>query len=127
VNLPLPVGEDRGAAHGVSRDGRVIVGESGDQALRWVAGAAPTGLGITGIARAASATGDVIVGSSGGEAMVWDEIHGPRLLSDVLFDQGVNLAGWTLSEAVAVSSDGHVVAGNGVVGGVEQAWLARLP
>jgi len=127
MDLPLPVGEDRGQAFGVSRDGRVIVGESGGQALRWVAGAAPVSLGIMGIARAADETGSVIVGSSGGEAMVWDEEHGARLLSDVLFELGATLTGWTLSEAVAVSADGRVIAGNGTLAGVEQAWLARLP
>lgn len=127
VDLPLPAGADRGAAYGVSHDGRVIVGESGGQARRWVAGAAPETLSITGIARAASGTGDVIVGSSGGEAMVWDKAHGARLLSDVLFELGAAVTGWTLSEAVAVSADGHVIAGNGSLAGVEQAWLARLP
>jgi uncharacterized membrane protein len=127
VDLPLPDGEDRAQAFGVSRDGRVIVGNSGDQALRWVAGATPQGLGINGIARAASQTGDVIVGSSGGEAMIWDDVQGARLLSDVLFDLGADLTGWTLSDAVAISADGRVVAGNGALAGVEQAWLARLP
>lgn len=127
TSLPLPIGEDRGAAFGVSRDGRVVVGESGGKAVRWVAGAAPVSLGITGIARAANQKGDVIVGSSGGEAMVWDETQGARLLSDVLFDLGATLTGWTLSEAVAVSADGRIVAGNGSLAGVEQAWLARLP
>jgi probable HAF family extracellular repeat protein len=127
VNLPLPEGEDRGQAFGISHDGQVVVGESGGQALRWVADAAPEALGILGIGRAANETGDVIVGSSGGEAMIWDKVLGPRLISDVLFEQGVTLTGWTLSEAVAVSGDGHVVAGNGSLAGVQQAWLARLP
>lgn len=114
-------------AFGVSHDGTVIVGNSGSQAIRWVAGGAPQALGIVGIARAASATGDVIVGNSGGEAMVWDKARGARIVSDVLFELGANLTGWTLSEAVAVSADGRVVAGNGSLAGVEQAWLARLP
>lgn len=127
VDLPLPDGEDRGQAFGVSHDGTVIVGNSGSQALRWVAGGAPQALGIAGIARAASETGDVIVGYSGGEAMVWDQARGARILSDVLFELGADLTGWTLSEAVAVSADGRVVAGNGSRAGVEQAWLARLP
>jgi len=127
VDLPLPDGEDRGQAFGVSHDGTVIVGNSGSQALRWVSGGAPEALGIVGIARAASESGDVIVGNSGGEAMVWDKARGARILSDVLFELGADLTGWTLSEAVAVSADGRVVAGNGSRAGVEQAWLARLP
>lgn len=127
VNLPLPEGADRGQAYGVSRDGNVIVGAAGSQAVRWVASAAPQSLGIMGIARAANETGDVIVGGSGGEAMVWDKTRGARLLSDVLFELGADLTGWTLAEALAVSADGHVVAGNGTLAGVEQVWLARLP
>ncbi|RYZ08196.1 MAG: hypothetical protein EOO73_09035 [Myxococcales bacterium] len=127
ANLPVPEGVEGGVAFGVSRDGRVIVGEAGGQAVRWVAGAAPQELGVMGSARAASKTGDVIVGRSGGEAMIWDEDHGARLLSDVLFELGADVMSWTLSEAVAVSADGRVIAGNGSFGGMDRVWLARLP
>ena len=127
VKLQLPAGASGGQAYGVSRDGAVIVGTASGDALRWIGSAAPESLGVKGIARAASQTGDVVVGSSGGEAIVWDKTRGARILSDVLFELGADLTGWSLSEALAVSADGHVVGGNGTLAGVEQVWLARLP
>lgn len=144
-DLPsAPAGEAAGAAvHDLSADGGTAVGVAptlwGLEAIRWRAGAA---LGLGGLdaghelfsaARGVSGDGSVVVGASDGpagrEAFVWDEERGMRSLRDLLVrEHGLDLAGWTLLEATAVSDDGRTIAGYGRnPDGRTEAWIARLP
>jgi uncharacterized membrane protein len=150
----FPGGTDRNQAAAVSADGAVIVGtgniwvncETGGcvvvygEAFRWTVSERMTRLGelIDGgpsFAHAVSADGTVIVGTAVDEtsgdfvAFIWDPVNGMRSLSRVLVNQyGLNLTGWTLSDATAVSADGRAVAGNGInPAGHYEAWIARVP
>jgi probable HAF family extracellular repeat protein len=131
------------SAWGVTADGAVVVGRSGDssgqQAFRWTAATGMIGLGDFGggtlfsEAMAASADGSIIVGrgttGTGQEAFIWDAPHGMRRLTDVLVnDYGLDLSGWTLTSARAISPDGLTIVGSGTnpVGNSE-AWIAHLP
>jgi uncharacterized membrane protein len=83
-------------------------------------------------ARGVSADGSVIVGrafsDAGSEAVIWTESGGLQRLSDVLTTGGIDLTGWTLIEAFAVSADGRTIAG--VAGNSEnrqEAFIARIP
>src|SRR5205085_695646 len=40
---------------------------------------------------------------------------------------GIDLTGWTLSEADAISADGRSMAGFGAHNGLDEAWVATLP
>ncbi|MCC6359287.1 MAG: PEP-CTERM sorting domain-containing protein [Phycisphaerales bacterium] len=150
----FPGGSDRNQATAVSADGRVIVGtgnigvncESGGcvvvdgEAFRWTANEGMTRLGqlIEGgpsFAYAVSGDGRVIVGTAFDEAsldfvaFIWDPVNGMRSLSGLLINQyGLDLTGWTLSDATAVSADGRTVAGNGInPAGRYEAWIAHVP
>jgi uncharacterized membrane protein len=86
----------------------------------------PELLGIVGSARGVNEDGSVIVGFSGGTAMLWVQGEGAKLVEDVLYELSPTAAtGWSLSSAEAISADGHVIAGNGELDGVERVWLAR--
>ena len=137
----LPGGRLYSRARDISADGSVIVGQGtaaeGMEAFRWEGGSM-IGLGdlsdgnYRSHARGVSADGSVIVGDSdsgsGAEAFIWDDVNGMRSLRDVLTgDYGLDLTGWTLQDASAVSDDGTVVVGYGRnPGGVVEAWIARL-
>lgn len=117
-----------GTAYGVSDDGSVVVGDSGGEAVRWTS---PEGLVALGdpssTAYAASADGSIIVGRGSKGAFLWDTTHGIRPLRDVLQDQGLDLTGWTLSEARDVSADGLTLVGSGInPDGNPEAWIAVL-
>jgi uncharacterized membrane protein len=62
------------------------------------------------------------------EAFYWDSIKGMRSLKSLLSkDFGLKLAGWTLTEARAISDDGSTIVGWGInPHGLEEAWIARL-
>lgn len=130
------------SANGVSRDGRVIVGASGPsparEAFRWTSDAGMVGLGdlpgggFDSSARAVSGDGSVVVGratsASGSEAFVWDAATGMRSLREVLVGLGVDLTGWTLTDALGVSDDGLRIVGVGVnPEGDDEGWIAALP
>jgi uncharacterized membrane protein/DNA-binding beta-propeller fold protein YncE len=135
---------ERVLANGVSADGLVVVGaastERGHEAIRWRGGSA-RGLGglaaeheYFSAAHDVSADGSRVVGTSEGsggvpEAFVWDEAHGMRPLREVLVRQhGLDLSGWTLAAATAISDDGLSIAGYGRnPRGETEAWIARLP
>jgi probable HAF family extracellular repeat protein len=82
--------------------------------------------------RGVSADGSVVVGASGAEggqkAFVWTPTHGMRCLQDVLTDSyKLNLTGWTLESANAVTPDGTVIVGTGRnPAGQTEAWRVDL-
>lgn len=135
---PMPEGT-AGFASAASGDGSVVVGDAGN-AFRWTEGSGMVGLGNTPseafthtVAWDVSADGSVIVGNgstaNGAAAFIWDSNHGMRLLRDVLVnDYGLDLIGWDLSSASAVSADGRTIVGGGInPSGLQEAWIAVLP
>ena len=142
----FPGGDFESEAKGISDDGRVIVGygetATGFEACRWVAddqgawqmltlGAIAGSDNIR--AYASSADGSAIVGgyqtAPGFQAFVWEEETGLRdLRHELVNDCGLDLTGWTLRVATAVSDDGCVIVGLGTnPGGESQAWIATIP
>jgi probable HAF family extracellular repeat protein len=91
----------------VSADGSVVVGDSAE--------GEPVPGGITNIRN---------------RAFIWDAVNGLRDLRTVLvndFGLGDELAGWTLTQAVSVSTDGKTIVGNGINPlGDSEAWMFRL-
>jgi uncharacterized membrane protein len=79
-----------------------------------------------------SANGSIVVGyglgDHGQEAFSWDATRGMRSLQEVLVkDYGLELTGWALKMAKAVSDDGLTIVGKGInPDGKEEAWLVRL-
>ncbi|MFO0688618.1 MAG: hypothetical protein U0900_07915 [Myxococcota bacterium] len=133
----LTIGDEvESAASAISADGTTIVGTSatsfdangrstsgeafvytraggmqrlGDAAARWTWSGA----------RDVSGDGSIVVGqgvvdpfTGEGDAFVYDADHGVRLLADVLASLGVDLAGWRLSSADAISRDGTTIIGS---------------
>jgi uncharacterized membrane protein len=138
-------------ASAVSPDGATIIGSRRlldtegpvlfpERAVRWVSATSvlelpvPESWGYS-IALDASTNAEVIVGRGGADgsfeqqfAWVWDyRSNEVRLVQDVLSSAGVDLTDWRLQSAVAVSSDGRLVAGLGDGPGGPSTWLARLP
>ena len=66
---------------------------------------------------------------SGFEPFVWDKINGIRSLSEVLInDLNIDLTGWSLGSATAVSDNGLVLVGFGTnPEGDTEAWTATIP
>ncbi len=141
----LPGGDFHSSALGVSADGLVVVGcgksgsGSDDEAFRWTGGVM-SGLGdLSGglsysKAWGVSADGSVVVGQShsgsgGYEAFVWESVNGMRSLREVLVnDLGLDLTGWTLKIANAVSDDGLTIVGSGMnPSGDYEGWIATIP
>jgi probable HAF family extracellular repeat protein len=134
-----------GNAFGISADGNVIVGLSaatgGVFAFRWSDPAAG-GSGMQSIgdipggsafsrANGISADGNVIVGQSigpsGMEAFVWTAATGCVSLKGLLTSLGLDLSGWTLEVAQAVSADGRTIVGYGPnPSGSYEGWVAHL-
>lgn len=124
-------------------DGRFRVGSaetpSGHEAILWRNGQAKALGGLSfdhelfSRALGVSADGGIVVGASdvegrGSAAFLWAEAHGMRALADVLVaDHGLDLTGWTLAEATAISDDGRTVVGFGQNrDGHTEGWIARL-
>jgi probable HAF family extracellular repeat protein len=138
----LPGGGFRGEANAVSGDGSVIVGFSdsanGLEAFRWTQATGMVGLGdlpgggFGSFAFGASQDGSVVVGlsegASGQRAFIWDATNGMRDLQEVLVnDFGLDLTGWHLSNARAISANGLTIAGSGGnPNGQLEAWIANL-
>ena len=79
-----------------------------------------------------SRNGNAAVGfghsADGREAFIWDETNGMRSLTGVLVDQfGLDLNGWVLREATAITADGMVIVGNGIHNGVTEGFIAVIP
>jgi len=144
----LPGGRVDGEARDVSPDGSVVVGYSqspswpaiGTEAFRWTSSTGMIGLStLPGAedseANAVSADGSIIVGdalvdsiASRRKAFIWDSMHGMRSLLDVLVTEfGLNLAGWSLTEATGISGDGQTIVGYGAnPDGFTEAWIAYI-
>jgi uncharacterized membrane protein len=63
-------------------------------------------------------------------AFIWSPYmdHMRELRELLVDDLGLDIEGWTLTEAVGVSADGTVIVGNGISpAGVRQGWVAHLP
>jgi probable HAF family extracellular repeat protein len=133
-------------AAAVSADGDTVVGYartgSRFEAFRWQRGTGMEGLGdlpggnTISMAFGVSGDGKVVVGASEtsnpygmGDAFIWDKTNGMRLLQAVLTDEyRVDLAGWKLTQAYAISPDGRSIVGHGTnPDGENEAWLVRLP
>jgi probable HAF family extracellular repeat protein len=139
----LPGGPGYSVANAVSADGSTVVGSaasvlSGFEAFRWTAASGMVGLGsLPGFsntyARGVSGDGSRIVGqaaSSGADtAIFWDEAGGMRTVKSVLQNEfGLNLSGWTLVDASAISADGTTIVGTGIDPfGAQRAWIAMIP
>lgn len=124
-----------------SRDGRVGVGRAtpsspigSPHSARWTEGSEWQSLGRIGSADAVSGDGWIIVGMRDGldPAVVWNPIDGMRYVKDVLEqDFGINLTGWRLRSATAISDNGRYIAGwgfnpGGTLDDIE-LWMAEIP
>lgn len=71
---------------------------------------------------------DVFCGTVEEVPFLWDPDHGMRPLERVLSgDFGLDLTGWNLGEATAISDDGTTIVGTGInPDGVQEAWRAVL-
>lgn len=122
-------------AFSVSGDGTIVVGTAQSEGFRWNSSAGMVGFGsfqgspIAG--GRVSADGQTIVGSY---STVWRATTGWRALRDILADDGINLAGWSLQGISGVSGTGRVMAGTGserfgsnpeIIR--TEAWRAALP
>jgi uncharacterized membrane protein len=136
-----------GTASGIAGDGSVVVGNClyslspplPEEAFRWTPtrgmealGDLPGGL-LHSYAADVSADGSIIVGAGntdlGDEAIIWDAVHGMRNLREMLVhDYGIDLTGWRLTGAAAISDDGLTIAGNGIdPDGYQEGWVVYLP
>src|SRR5690606_25843592 len=127
----------------VSADGTFVVGNiyiSGvsDNAFRWSEEEGMVELGTLGgfgsQALAVSNDGSVVVGfsqtSEGNDfhAFIWTQENGMEKLQEVLEDSyGLDLSGWTLTVANAISADGKTIVGYGInPDGKTEAWRVVL-
>ena len=80
-----------------------------------------------------TADGSVVVGTTtplvdAADAFVWDATNGMRMLSDVLEAGGVDLTGWHLAIAGAISRDGRTILGDALdADGNRFAFVAGIP
>ena len=144
--LGFLAGGTHSEAVAVSDDGLVIVGQgnsdqSGGEMFRWTSseGVQPLGLpagATTCIAADVSGDGSVVLGWADGDPaglfgfgpVIWDAASGTRRLTDVLVGElGLDLGGWTLDQATAISADGRTIVGSGRnPAGDTHAWIAFL-
>jgi uncharacterized membrane protein len=127
----------RSHATDVSADGSIVVGvgyaNGVDKAFRWTAdtGMVPINSRIWPqygtYAYGISADGSVIVGADAGGAFRWTEQGGMESVADLLAAAHVDISGWILAEARAVSADGNVIVGWGYSpNGQNWGWIADL-
>lgn len=127
------------AAYAVSENGSVVVGYVNDKAFRWTQQSGilainePTSGISSSIASGVSGDGQRIVGwgttSDGDAAFLWDAVHGMRQLEVLLSsDYVVDITGWKLTHATAISGDGRTIVGYGTnPGGQTEGWVLQLP
>jgi hypothetical protein len=136
----FPGGWTNSTAYGISPDGSVVIGraypgtfgfDGTHEAYSWTAQSGFVHLGFApgdqdSVAWAASAHGETIVGDNLSRAIIWEPRHGMRRLREALIaDYGLNLTGWELTSAHAISPDGNTIAGSGInPAGQYEAWIA---
>ena len=144
--VPMSLGDLPGGvvnSDAIASDGTAIVGRSssasGPEGFLWTPGGGMIGLGdlpggaTRSFAHGTTPGGAPVVGSSvtagGDAAFLWTPSDGMRPLLDVLQDDyGLDLTGWTLFGAEAISDDGRVIVGNGMnPDGAFVPWVAVLP
>jgi probable HAF family extracellular repeat protein len=125
-------------AHAVSADGSVIVGQATesfqdpiyDFPFKWQNGFMVKLGTQPGRAFSVSGDGQTIVGHTGPDAFIWDSANGVRNLRNVLVNEyglGTELAGWSLHEATAISTDGNTIVGWGASPqGQTRGWIVRF-
>jgi len=118
-----------GTALATSGDGSVVVGYSQSnpygageeewvEAFRWTLEDGIKLLGhidgsVRSVATDVSGDGSIVVGNDNGRPIIWDEVHGMRLLQDVLTSEyGLDLTGYSLREALGISADGRTIVGS---------------
>lgn len=57
---------------------------------------------------------------------IWEQARGMRALTDVLAEQGIDLAAWDFRTLAGISGDGKTVVGWGGLAGRQAAFIARL-
>ena len=138
-------GRPDSSARDVSADGLVVVGSAtspsipvASEAFRWTEAGGMVGLGHLRdgsgtLALGVSGDGSIVVGTDllfghPDQAFIWDAKNGMRALDQVLVnDYGVDLSGWNLSWAEAISPDGLTIIGYGRSRNSDhEAWIARL-
>jgi probable HAF family extracellular repeat protein len=130
---------------GISPDGKTVVGGVphggwGGSVIRWDYETGDIqGLGTpegTTFSAALDASWDasILVGYAGPEeteeehATIWFEDGSSRYLQDLLTELGLDLSGWFLEAATAISYDGHTIVGYGInPEGVREAWVVTVP
>ena len=116
-NLGVLAGTSGSDAFGISADGSVVVGASGDFAFRWTAGTGMQSVGVLPTADfseglGVSPDGTAITGDSGGLAFPNEGLHAIRWTSaGGMQDLGV-LPGGDSSRGFAVSADTSIVVGD---------------
>ena len=131
-------GSNSTEAIGLSPDGSVATGDSGDalgtifQAFRWTSGGGMQDLGILAggsisQGRAITADNSIIIGASassiGDRAFLWTQSLGMVDLNEYLPLYGLNLTGWTLTQASGISADGSAITGYGSFNGATRSFL----
>ena len=130
-------GGGSGQSNATNTDGSVVVGTAADdnihsQPFRWTQSGGLQALcpaAVFATALAVSGDGSVVVGSAGngGPAFRWTASTGCQQISTLLNAAGINIPGWSFSQAVAISADGTTIAGNGAVGTQGTGWVMTLP
>ncbi len=144
---PIFFGSSDSIGEAVSADGSVVVGrwekDNNENAYRWTQATGLVSLGhLPGHSKShaydVSSDGSLVVGysqawSSGymleQKAFIWDAEHGMRSLQDVLSNEyGMDLTGWSLTIATAISPDGQTIVGRGHnPNGDLEGWIATIP
>jgi probable HAF family extracellular repeat protein len=135
----VPSGGSIGSFLGISADSSVIVGydysANGTEAFRWTQETGMVGLGTLpdgdpnygGQYISTSANGSIIVGASTNKAFHWTQKTGMVSLKETLIGAGLDVSGWSLTSANAISADGFTIVGNGInPSGQSEAWVANL-
>jgi probable HAF family extracellular repeat protein len=130
------LGVERSIAYSISDQGNVITGDctvgGNTQAFRWTQSEGMVRLGLLqggdySQGYGMTADGSVIVGqaavASGSHAFIWTQTTGMLDLNTYLTSMGVDMTGWTLKYARAISANGTTIAGAGTFNGNERAFV----